>query len=475
MLIQEYKTDSFFDEMVEGTGKVRMPYISYLEWMQKWESLDLSRKQSLAETMMRRRGITFNLSSSGKNSESIMPFDIIPRIIPSKEWVGIRKGLTQRIQALNMFIHDLYHDRKVIKDGIIPSELIDSSPQYLDACMGVNPALGIWIHISGTDLIRGIDGNYMVLEDNLRCPSGVSYVLENRELMKTIFPELFVQNTINPVSDYPLQLLKRLKALSKEENPTVAVWTPGPYNSAYYEHSFLATQMGVYLVEGKDLFEENDFIYIKTTTGKKKIDVLYRRIDDTFIDPTVFRSDSVLGVPGLFRCLKKGNLAMANFPGTGVADDKAVYAYVPKLIRYYLSEEPILENVPTYICSEEEDRMFVLEHLSELVVKAVDGAGGYGMLMGPFATKEEIIEFRGKIEKNPRKYIAQPVVSLSRVPTWRDGIMEGRHVDLRPFTIWGEDPYVLPGGLTRVALKKGSLVVNSSQGGGSKDTWVIDQ
>ncbi|MCB1322209.1 MAG: circularly permuted type 2 ATP-grasp protein, partial [Leptospiraceae bacterium] len=404
----------------------------------------------------------------------ILPFDIIPRVIEAKVWKRLDQGSRQRTEALNLFIQDVYHDQKIINDGVVPRHVIETSPGYLPQCHGLHPPRGIWNHISGTDLIRDDAGEFYVLEDNLRCPSGVAYVLENRESMKRAFADLFHSMSVRPVYDYPFHLLDTLRFLSDREQPNVAVLTPGVYNSAYFEHSFLARQMGVELVEGQDLAVVDGYLQMRTISGFKRVDVLYRRIDDTFLDPTVFRPDSMLGIPGLMEVYRQGRVALANAPGTGVADDKVIYAYVPDMIQYYLGEEAIIPNVPTYICERDADRDFVLTNIEKLVVKAANEAGGYGMLIGPHATKAECEEFKLKIQANPRNYIAQPTLALSRVPTLIDAErLEGRHVDLRPFVLNGESIYVMPGGLTRVALKKGSLVVNSSQGGGSKDTWVL--
>jgi uncharacterized circularly permuted ATP-grasp superfamily protein len=408
--------------------------------------------------------------------ERIFPFDIIPRIIDASEWQWLETALKQRIRALNHFLNDIYGQQQIIQDGKIPIDIIESASGFLKPCMGIQPPAGVWCHITGTDLVRDKDGRWFVLEDNLRVPSGISYVLENRRVMKSTFPEIFQTMAIQPVDDYPSHLLETLLNLAPPQlpNPTVVVLTPGIYNSAYFEHSFLAQQMGVELVEGRDLVVEDGYLKMRTTKGLQRVDVVYRRLDDDFLDPQVFRADSFLGVPGLMEVYRQGKVALANAPGTGVADDKVIYAYVPEMIRYYLDEEPLLANVPTYLCWREQDRQYVLEHLSELVVKAANEAGGYGMLMGPSSTQEERSQFADKIRSNPRNYIAQPVLSLSRVPTLVDGAIEGRHVDLRPYILnRGDEIYVHPGGLTRVALRKGSLVVNSSQGGGSKDTWVL--
>jgi uncharacterized circularly permuted ATP-grasp superfamily protein len=402
-----------------------------------------------------------------------MPVDIIPRIVSAQEWEKMEKGLIQRITALNLFLADIYSDQKIIKDGIIPKEVIYSSKNFLEPCMGIKPPKNIWIHITGTDLIRGNDGEYMVLEDNLRCPSGVSYMMENRELLKQTFPEVVAKTQIRPIADYPHKLLQMLRFISDRPEPTVVVLTPGIYNSAYFEHSYLAQQMGVELVDARDLVVHEGYVKMRTTKGFKIVDVIYRRIDDTFLDPKTFNPDSLIGIPGIFDVYKKGKVALANAPGTGVADDKVIYAYVPRIIKYYLGEEPIIDNVKTYICSEPDDLKFVLENIGDLVVKEANEAGGYGMLIGPKSTKEEQENFKKYILANPRNYIAQPTISLSRVPCLIDDHAEGRHVDLRPYILYGDGVNVMPGGLTRVALRKGSLVVNSSQGGGSKDTWVL--
>jgi uncharacterized circularly permuted ATP-grasp superfamily protein len=408
-------------------------------------------------------------------TERILPFDIIPRPVAAEQWRSIEEGLAQRITALNLFLTDIYGPAHIVKDGTVPSYLLETCAEYREQCKGLKPPRGIWTHIVGSDLVRDERGEFFVLEDNLRCPSGVSYVLENREILKRTFPRVFESMSIRPVADYPQRLLETLRYLASDrtDEPQIVVLTPGRYNSAYYEHAYLAQQMGVELVEPQDLIVVSDRVYMRTTQGRAHVDVIYRRVGDDFIDPKVFRKDSLLGVPGIMGAYSKGNVALANAPGAGAADDKAIYAYVEKIVGYYLKQEPILKNVPTYVCSEEQDRKYVLEHLDSLVVKATDGAGGYGMLIGSQSTREQREEFAGRIERNPRGYIAQPVLSLSRAPTIVGGEIAPRHVDLRPFALYGEELYVQPGGLTRVALKRGSLVVNSSQGGGSKDTWVL--
>ncbi|MFB2978402.1 circularly permuted type 2 ATP-grasp protein [Microseira sp. BLCC-F43] len=435
---------------------------------------ELLRRQQAAQTALMKLGATFNVYGDSQGTERIFPFDVIPRIVSAQEWKVLETGLKQRIYALNCFIADIYDEQKIIKDGVIPVEMIASASRFLSPCIGLKPPGGIWCHITGTDLVRDRSGEWYVLEDNLRCPSGISYVLENRQVMKNSFPELFAQMGIQPVDGYASHLLDALLTLAPTvPEPNVVVLTPGIYNSAYFEHSFLAQQMGVELVEGRDLVVSDGYLQMRTTKGLKRVDVIYRRIDDDFIDPKVFRSDSLLGVPGLIEVYRQGRVAIANAPGTGIADDKAIYAYVPKMIKFYLGEEPILQNVPTYICEDEKERAHVLENLDKLVVKSANESGGYGMLIGPHATEEKRQEFAQLIQENPRNYIAQPTLSLSRVPTIVGDRFEGCHVDLRPYIIYGQDIYVHPGGLTRVALKKGSLVVNSSQGGGSKDTWVL--
>lgn len=468
-----YKIEDFFDEMFDKPGETREGY-GYLKGaFEDLTAEDLSNKQLSAERAMLAMGITFNVYSEGEGTERTMPFDILPRILPGSEWQKLEKGLKQRIQALNLFLEDVYNDQKILKDGVVPRELIESSKSFLKPCLGITPPKGIWCHITGTDLIRGDNGEMMVLEDNLRCPSGVSYMLENRELSKQIFPDILARTGVQPVSDYPARLLSSLELLAERPNPNVAVLTPGIYNSAYFEHSYLAQQMGVELVDSRDLVVDDGYVKMRTTKGFEVVDVIYRRIDDTFLDPLAFNPDSLLGIPGIFEVYKKGRVALANAPGTGVADDKVVYAYVPRIIKYYLDQDPIIPNVQTYICGEDDDRKYVLENIHNLVVKEANEAGGYGMLIGPKATKEEHDLFRERIKDNPRNYIAQPTISLSRVPCIFGESPEGRHVDLRPYVLYGDDIHVIPGGLTRVALRKGSLVVNSSQGGGGKDTWVL--
>lgn len=470
-----YDTQDFRDELFESDGRPRPGAELLVDAINQLPSVEIRRRQSVIENALLRMGITFTVYGDDSGTEKIFPFDIIPRIVGAMEWQHIEAGLKQRIQALNLFIDDIYNDQNIIKEDIIPRSILEEAKSFRPQCVGLKPPKGIWCHITGTDLIRHTDGAVYVLEDNLRCPSGVSYVLQNRLVMKRTFPDVFTDTRVRPVIDYPSRLYQTLAHLCPNDvaSPNIAVLTPGMYNSAYYEHSFLAQQMGVDLVQGADLVVKDDFVYKRTTHGFDRVDVIYRRIDDDFMDPQAFRKDSMLGVPGLMSAYRKGNVALANAPGTGVADDKVIYSYVPDMIRYYLGEEAILPNVPTYVCDREDDRKYVLEHLDELVVKAANEAGGYGMLIGPHSTKAEQDEFAELIKNDPRNYIAQPTLSLSRVPTLVGDNFEGRHVDLRPYILYGEDVWVLPGGLTRVALKKGSLVVNSSQGGGSKDTWVI--
>lgn len=472
-----YEVGDFFDEMFESPKGARPHYQMLLQRLQEMEEGEFERKRLLAEKSYLSQGITFTVYSGDEGTERIFPFDLIPRIIPAKEWDQVERGLIQRLTALNLFLHDIYHEQRILKEKIIPAEIINTSAHFRREFMGAKVPRDIYIHVCGTDLIRDRDGQYLVLEDNARCPSGVSYVLENRQAMKRVFPKLFSRHNVRPVDRYPQELLKSLRYVAPNGNPdpTVVVLSPGIFNSAYFEHSFLARSMGIEIVTGNDLVVKDSFVYMKTTRGLKRVDVIYRRIDDDFIDPTVFRADSVLGVPGIIDAYFKGNVNLANAVGTGVADDKVTYYYVPQMIKFYLGEDPILPNVETFITAVESDRKYVLENLENLVVKAANESGGYGMLIGPHATKAEIEKFRAAIIENPRGYVAQPVISLSRSPSMCDGSIEGRHIDLRPYVICGEKITVVPGGLTRVAMRKGSLVVNSSQGGGSKDTWVLDE
>jgi len=474
---KNYSVDHFFDEMfIDEEGKSPRPH--YERIFKRLDSLtesEISDRRQQADTSFLEHGITFTVYGEEGGTERIFPFDPIPRVMPESEWSVVERGLRQRIIALNLFLNDIYHDGKIIKDGIIPEEIIRSSKNFRPEMDGFEPPQEVYAHICGTDLIRDDQGNYLVLEDNARCPSGASYLLENREIIKRAFPQTFGGMSVRPVEAYPDLLLRTLEHLSprKSQKPVCVLLTPGVYNSAYFEHTFLARQMGIEIVEGKDLVSIDSFVYMRTTRGLVQVDVIYRRLDDDFLDPLVFRKDSMLGVPGLMDAYLRGNVALANAVGTGVADDKVTYAYVPDMIKYYLDEDAILPNVPTYLCWRDTDRSHVLENLQNLVVKAANESGGYGMLIGNQSTAKEREEFAQLIKSNPREYIAQPIISLSRHPTFCEEGIEGRHVDLRPFILYGEDVEIVPGGLTRVALKKGSLVVNSSQGGGSKDTWVL--
>ncbi len=468
-----YDRENFYDELFDENGAPRAGARVLINRINSLPPGELKQRQSAIDRALLRMGITFTVYGNEQGTEKIFPFDIVPRIVEAEEWQTIEAGLKQRIEALNRFINDVYTNQDIIQAGIVPREILAKAKSYRAQCEGLKPPHGIWCHITGTDLIRHSDGKIYVLEDNLRCPSGVSYVLQNRMVMKSSFPQAFKDSLVRPVDSYPSRLYDTLSYLSPLQSPTIVVMTPGIYNSAYYEHAFLAQQMGVELVEGRDLVVKDGYVTMRTTDGFQRVDVIYRRIDDDFIDPLSFRADSMLGVPGLMDVYRRGNVALANAPGTGVADDKVIYAYVPDMIEFYLGEKPILPNVPTYVCEREDDRKYVLEHLEELVVKAANEAGGYGMLIGPHSTAEQRAEFAHRIQADPRNYIAQPTLALSRVPVMVNGHFEGRHVDLRPYVLYGKEIWVLPGGLTRVALKKGSLVVNSSQGGGSKDTWVV--
>ena len=473
-----YRADKAYDEMIDARGQPRETCANLSQYLQSLGNDAIKGRLSAAEAAIMEMGITFTVYSEKGNIDRAWPFDIIPRLIDFQEWLQIETGLKQRLKALNCFINDVYNQQNIIKDGLVPADLIESSGNFRRECIGMQPKFGAWANICGSDLVRAGDGVVYVLEDNLRVPSGVSYMIENRVITKRVFPELLHNLNIMPVDDYPAQLFEMLTSLATDPvgQPQIAVLTPGIYNSAYFEHAFLAQQMGATLVEGSDLLVKNDdCVYMRTIKGLEKVDVIYRRIDDLFLDPEVFNPDSVQGVKGLMRAWKAGNVALANAPGAGVADDKVVYAYVPEMIRYYLHEEPILPNVPTYLCSDPEQYNYVLEHLEELVVKPANESGGYGMLVGPHASSKEIKQFRKLIKQNPRNYIAQPTLALSTCPTLCNDRLEPRHIDLRPFILQGEHGFVTAGGLTRVALKAGSLVVNSSQGGGSKDTWIINR
>jgi uncharacterized circularly permuted ATP-grasp superfamily protein len=464
----------FFDEMF-GTGEVTPHYRKLRDAFAGITPEDFTAKRNSVDLAFLRQGVTFNVYGDSRGQERVFPFDLVPRIIPAKEWEFIERGLAQRVTALNLFLHDIYHEQRILKDGVIPAHYVLSGKHFRREFVNFSVPKDIYIHVCGTDLIRDDKGNYLVLEDNGRCPSGVSYVLENRRALKRTFRGMFENIGVRPVEHYPQELLKMLQHIAPAgvAEPTVVLLTPGAYNSAYFEHTYLARQMGIEIVEGRDLFVRDAHVFMRTTKGLKPVHVIYRRIDDDFLDPTVFRRDSMLGVPGLVRAYRAGNVSLANSIGTGIADDKVMYYFVPRMIKYYLDQEPILPNVPTYLASEEADLKYILANLEKLVVKAANESGGYGMLMGPKAPRAEIEEFRKLIEADPRNYIAQPMISLSTHPTFVGDGFEGRHVDLRPFILCGEKTVIVPGGLTRVALRKGSLVVNSSQGGGSKDTWVL--
>jgi uncharacterized circularly permuted ATP-grasp superfamily protein len=467
----------FFNEMYADGTQVRPHYREFEKWLSRQPADILERKRVEADMVFRRVGITFAVYGSEAGTERLIPFDIIPRIIPAAEWAMLQKGLKQRVQALNLFIHDIYHEQNIVKAGVMPADQVFHNAQYRPEMQGISVASDIYAHIAGVDIVRAGAGEFYVLEDNLRVPSGVSYMLEDRKMMMRLFPELFARHKIAPVAHYPDLLLDMLRSVAPQgvDDPTVVVMTPGMHNSAYFEHAFLAQQMGIELVEGQDLFVDDGHLYMRTTRGPKRIDVIYRRVDDDFLDPLVFRSDSSLGVPGLMSVYRAGRVTLANAIGTGVADDKSIYPFVPDMIRFYLTEEPILNNVPTYQCRKKEDLQYTLDNLSKLVVKEVHGAGGYGMLVGPASTKAEIEEFRQRVIAKPEGYIAQPTLALSACPTYVESGVAPRHIDLRPFVLSGKTVTMVPGGLTRVALKEGSLVVNSSQGGGTKDTWVLEK
>jgi uncharacterized circularly permuted ATP-grasp superfamily protein len=469
-----YDAGGAWDELVAASGALRKAGQQISQRLSELSASELQARQRSAERAIVEMGITFTVYSEGQNIDRAWPFDIIPRVLSASEWQRTEDGLKQRLRALNLFINDVYHGRRIVADGRFPGEILESSENYLPACQGATPPLGVWAHICGSDLVRDADGTLYVLEDNLRVPSGVSYMLENRIVTKQVFPELFQQSGIAPVDDYPSELFDMLVSISPRpgDQPEVVVLTPGIYNSAYFEHAYLAQRMGAELVEGSDLVVKDDIVYMRTIDGLTRVDVIYTRVNAEYLDPEAFREDSALGVRGLHSAWRAGNVGLANAPGTGVADDKVVYTYVPDMIRYYLDEEPILPNVPTYRCSDSKELEYVLDHLDELVVKPANESGGYGMLVGPHAGKVERESFREKLKADPRNYIGQPTLTLSTVPTLIDGVLEPRHVDLRPFILQGSSMYVTPGGLTRVALRRGSLVVNSSQGGGSKDTWV---
>ncbi|MBR2118572.1 MAG: circularly permuted type 2 ATP-grasp protein [Afipia sp.] len=467
-----------FDEMNGAGGALRSAYHELSLWLKETPADALEYRRQEAELLFRRIGITFAVYGEAESTERLIPFDVIPRILSGKEWTTMEKGLKQRVKALNMFLGDIYHNRDILRARIIPDDLIFQNPVFRPEMNGQDVPHDVYVHIAGIDIVRVDAENFYVLEDNARTPSGVSYMLENREIMMRLFPDLFARHRVAPVENYPDELLAALRSVAphtSKAEPTVALLTPGIYNSAYYEHSFLADKLGVELVEGRDLIVKNDEVFMRTTEGLKRVDVIYRRVDDDFLDPLTFRPDSVLGVPGLMSAYIAGNVTLANAVGTGIADDKAVYSYMPDIVKFYLGEEPILKNVPTYRCREPNDLKYVLDNLKDLVVKEVHGSGGYGMLIGPAATKDAIESFRAKLKKEPEGFIAQPTLALSTCPTCTESGLAPRHVDLRPFVLTGKDHVtVVPGGLTRVALKEGSLVVNSSQGGGTKDTWILE-
>lgn len=476
-LFSDYQTDGFFDEMFQSDGQPRPHYRKLYQRLCAMSPEEFRRRVQLAESTLVNQGITFAVYGDKRGVEKPWPFDLIPRIIPADEWDIIERGLTQRLTALNLFLHDIYHDQKILNDRVVPRELVVNAVHYRPEFQGADPPGNIYVHICGSDLIRDADGTYRVLEDNLRTPSGVSYVLENRSILTRILPNVFRDLPVRPVDHYTTHLLANLRDLAprgREDDPTIVLLTPGVYNSAYFEHAFLAQQLGIELVEGRDMYVDDNLVYMKTTRGPQRVDVIYRRVDDDFLDPLTFRPDSALGVPGLVNAYRAGNVALANSIGTGVADDKVIYAYVPRIIEYYLGEKPIMPNVDTYLAWNPEHLKFILSNLEKLVVKAANESGGYGMLMGPQATAEECAAFAEQLKANPRNYIAQPLVQLSRAPAFMEDCCEGRHIDLRPYLLAGKKGITLiPGALTRVALRKGSYVVNSSQGGGSKDTWVL--
>ena len=464
-----------YDEMFDAEGTPRAHCRHYCDWLHGQPTERLAQKRAEADALFHRLGITFAVYGENAGTERLIPFDIVPRILPANEWALLEAGIKQRVRALNAFVADIYHDQKILKAGVVPAEQILGNAQYRPEMQGIDVPNGIYAHIGGIDVVRDDDGRFCVLEDNLRVPSGVSYMLEDRKMMMRLFPELFARNAVQPVEHYPDVLLENLKSVAPEgvTEPTVVLLTPGAYNSAYFEHAFLAQQMGIELVEGQDLFVRDDILYMRTTRGPERVDVVYRRLDDDFLDPQAFRPDSTLGVPGLLKAYRAGHVTIANAIGTGVADDKSIYPYVPDMVRFYLDEEPKVANVRTWILRRPEDRAYVLDHLPDLVVKEVHGAGGYGMLIGPASTRAQIEDFRARILAHPERYIAQPTLALSTSPTFVESGLAPRHIDLRPFVLSGREITVVPGGLTRVALREGSLVVNSSQGGGTKDTWVL--
>jgi len=473
----QYQLDYAYDEMFTSEGASRPHYAALLDRLRELPPDELYRRQSAADQSFLHQGITFTVYGREEGTERIFPYDLLPRIITATEWATIERGLTQRITALNLFLGDIYHDGKILRDGVVPRELVFTCQHFRREMRGLRVARDVYVSVVGTDLIRQPDGQFAVLEDNLRVPSGVSYMLANRQVMRNVFPRMFLNYGVRPIDHYGQSLLATLRALAPrgQADPMIVLLTPGIFNSAYFEHTFLARQMGIELVEGRDLLVHNNIVYMRTTSGLRRVDVIYRRIDDDFLDPLAFRKDSTLGVPGLFNAYRSGSVTLANAIGTGVADDKAIYAFVPQIIRYYLGEDAILPNIETYLCYEPKQRDHVLANLDSMVVKAVGESGGYGMLVGPHSTAAEREKFREAVIANPRNYIAQPTIQLSRAPCFIEGQVEARHIDLRPYILYGDRVSIVPGGLTRVALRRGSLVVNSSQGGGSKDTWVLNE
>lgn len=463
-----------YDEMFSAPGAAQPHYAAYWRWLEGVSMDTVERKRKEADLLFHRVGITFNVYGAEEGTERLIPFDSVPRIIPASEWTLLERGLLQRVRAMNLFLHDIYHEQEILRAGHVPADQVLANAHYQPCMQGIDLPNEVYAHIAGVDLIRNSDGDYYVLEDNLRTPSGVSYMIENRRMMMRLYPELFARHRVAPVDHYPALLHEMLEQSCHVTHPCVVLLTPGRYNSAYFEHAFLARQMGIELVEGADLFTRNGIVYMRTTAGPQRVDVIYRRIDDDFLDPLAFNPDSMLGVPGLLSAYREGNVVLANAIGTGVADDKSIYPYVPDMIRFYLDEEPILKNVPTWLCRDPDDLNHVLANLDELVVKEVHGAGGYGMLIGPASSREQIARFREQLLAAPENYIAQPTLSLSTCPVFVEQGIAPRHVDLRPFVLSGREVRLVPGGLTRVAMKEGSLVVNSSQGGGTKDTWVLE-
>ena len=473
--VPPYAPDGFWDEMFAGPGEVRPHYARLARRLATLAAPDVAKRQRAADLSFQAQGITFAVNQDASGPEKTMPFDLVPRIVLADEWARIERGLQQRVRALNLFLHDIYHDQKILRSKLVPTELVLAARGYRREFRGVDVPLGVYTHVVGSDLVRDGQGTWYVLEDNLRVPSGVSYVVENRRVLKRVWPQLFTDYRVRPVEGYPQDLLEVLRSVAPgSDDPTVVLLTPGVHNSAFFEHAFLAKSMGIDLVQGSDLFVDDASVYMRTTRGRRRVDVIYRRVDDEFLDPLAFRAESLLGVPGLLATCRMGRVTCANAIGTGVADDKAIYAYVPTIIKYYLGEDEILPNVKTYVAADPTERAYILEHIAELVVKSVNESGGYGMLIGPHAPRADLDEYRARVRQDPRGYVAQPTLALSRHPTWSVDHLEGRHVDLRPFILYGRDIKVTPGGLTRVALRSGSLVVNSSQGGGAKDTWVLE-